>query len=310
MPIYVRTEQDNAKEFSSFPISISNNKNGSVVDYSIYGNINQSFRVVDIDDMVRKGQVQWDQVSYTDEAGDGIIGWGNWLLSKGIPNFDHQDVQFIFTAVSTETGASSGAHVYWLKNETSGNMGGSGTCIHSTGTTWSPDWYKSGSVFEPLNDSTLYARFAVRAGGNLAGTKPSNAKCLFFDDYNNIKFLGDQTELGYVISFSVNGTKYDITLDAPLRIALDGTNNVDELNYANQQLIRRVDQNGNSLSEPHIESITLPEITLLKGSKNTITVNTDVLPKSIDLTYDRIEYKEVTHSIDANGLYIYGANDN
>ncbi len=305
MPIYVRTEQNTPKEFTSFPISISNNKNSSVADYSIYGNVNQSVRVVDIDDMASKGQIQWDHFSYTDEVGDSTTYWGNWLLSKGIPNLDHQDVKFIFTA-----SGSSGAHVYWLKNETSGNMGGTGTCIYSTGTTWDPAWYKSGSVFAPLNDSTLYARIAVRAGQNYEGTKPYNAKCIFFDDYNNIKFLGDQTELGYVISFSVNGTKYDITLDAPLRIALDGTNNVDELNYANQQLIRRVDQNGNSLSEPQIESITLPEITLLNGSENTITVNTVVLPKSIDLVYDRIEYKEVSHSIDANGLYVYDANDN
>ena len=304
MPIYVKTITNENKNNSEFPVTISNNVDTVVLDYSIYGNCSPEPEIVDIDAMIADGQINWGLRAYVNEVGDYIIDWGNWLLSKGIPNFKHRDLKFVFKADS-----NSCVHIYWLKTETTGNIGGTGSCIYSTGTTWSSEWYRSGSVFAPIDDTALYNRAAVRLGGDLAGTKPHDAKFIFFD-YHNTTFLGDYSAVGYVVSFSVNGTKYDIVLDAPLRVALDGTDNADELNFANQQIIRRVDNTGNTLSEPQIASVTLPEITLLTGEENTITFNTAITPKSMSLTYKGIDYKKVSKIFDNKGNEIASVVDN
>lgn len=304
MPIYVRTITNNTKNGSEFPITVSDNIDTNVLDYSIYGGCSPTPEVFDIDALIDSGSLSWQMAAYNNETGDGIVpGWGNWMLSKGISNIDHRELKFIFTA-----DIDSGVHICWLTNETSGNMGGIGSCIESTGSTWASDWHKSGSVFKPLN-GTSYARPNIRRDANSAGTQPYNVKMVFFDYYNT-QFLGDVTELGYVISFSVNGTKYDIVLDAPLRVALDGTDNADELNFANQQIIRRVDQNGNTLGTPQTASITLPEISLLAGEENTITFNTTITPKSMSLTYTGVEYKKVSKVLDNNGNEIASIVDN
>ena len=88
---------------------------------------------------------------------------------------------------------------------------------------------------------------------------------------------------GYKIPISFNQTTYNIYITEPLRKSLDGSNVYDELS-SNGTLTRRVDENGDALSTPTTEQVTVPTLTTT-GTPEQFNVLTTLAPSEVSLTY-------------------------
>jgi hypothetical protein len=123
--------------------------------------------VIDIDSLVAGGNYSWQNWAYYNETGDDGTGWGNWIITPGIPNPNPGGiVQFNFTS------GTSGTFINQLTNPTSGNFGGCAV-VTSTGTGWN-GWHTSGSTFQ-TSPNANYLRPNICAGQNNAGPLPTNA---------------------------------------------------------------------------------------------------------------------------------------
>ena len=100
------------------------------------------------------------------------------------------------------------------------------------------------------------------------------------------KACGYSAKTGYLIDISVGSSGCSITLDEPLRKALDDSGVVDTISYPEKTLIRNVDVNGNALSHPTTETIaTLPEISTASGSNTlTVDVRNELQPSAMSIT--------------------------
>ncbi|MBP7185937.1 MAG: hypothetical protein KBA55_04065 [Ruminococcus sp.] len=91
---------------------------------------------------------------------------------------------------------------------------------------------------------------------------------------------------GYKIPISVNGQTNNIYIGSePLRKAVDGSDAADTLNYSTQQLIRRVDSSGNALAEPIAENAELPELPSNNGT-TVIDAETVLKPSRMYVKYN------------------------
>lgn len=100
------------------------------------------------------------------------------------------------------------------------------------------------------------------------------------------KACGYSSDTDYLIDISVDSNDYTITLDEPLRKALDDSGAVDTISYPEKTVTRNVDVNGNALSSPITETIsTLPEIATTSGSNTlTIDVQNELQPSAMSIT--------------------------
>lgn len=90
---------------------------------------------------------------------------------------------------------------------------------------------------------------------------------------------------GYKIPITCGGQTTPIYIGDPLRKALDGSGAVDVLSSTGT-ITREVDADGNALATPITQAVDVPEIPTVNGS-NTLTVDTDLQPSEMAITYTR-----------------------
>ena len=88
---------------------------------------------------------------------------------------------------------------------------------------------------------------------------------------------------GFQITISLSQNTYNIYITEPLRKSLDGSNLYDTIE-GNGTLTRRVDANGDALTTPTTEQITVPTLPTT-GTAEQFDISTTLKPSEVSLTY-------------------------